>query len=468
MRLLPMILLIAACGESAITSPDPDPEPEVRTVQLSLESGGGQKAPQGLRVDAPVVIQARFETGELAPGVSVSANVTGGGGRVEQATAQTDAEGRASFEWTLGTGYSQSLRVQAEGSNAVLVSAVATYRYFQPPDDQDGWEVAAMDAPRPELLFAEVDGIRSGRWSGIHSLLIAHQGKLVFEEYWPGGNSSGQQINWDRFTAHEVQSASKSYRSALIGMAIDRGLIGGVDEPLSGFFPDYQFNAGKEAITLEHVLTMSTGLEWNESGAAAGNTSNHLSQMYRTPPSNWTGFVLNQPLQFTPGGTWVYNTGASIMLNDILARGTGMQVANFVREFMADPTESDVLPGVGNPLGAVTRPRDMLRLGQVFLSDGMWKETRVLSEDWVEESLTERFQFSGDVSYGYQWWMRTLRTRTPRTYRVQYASGNGGQYIILVDDLDLVIVSTGGNFGSSLMNQIWPILEQGVLAAFER
>ena len=143
-----------------------------------------------------------------------------------------------------------------------------------------------------------------------------------------------------------------------------------------------------------------------------------------------------------------------------------MQVADFVRENMASPLESANLPGVGNPLGASTRPRDMLKLGQVFLTRGMWKETRVLSEWWVDESLTERFQFSGGVGYGYQWWMRTLNTNAG-TYRVQYAAGNGGQYIILVRELDLVIVSTGGNFGSSLMDQIWSMLENGILPAFE-
>ncbi len=430
-------------------------------------SGSGQTALQAEMLANPIVLAVENLAGGRLSGIDVAAEVVEGDGELSAGQLQTDSDGTVAFTWTLGHEYNNTVRFSA-GDASTRVSAVARYRYFQPADDSDGWDTAALDQASAAPLFSVIDGVRSGLWKNIHSVLVAKGGKLVFETYFPGRNSNGQSVNWSRFTAHEVQSASKSYRSALIGMAIDRGLISGVDEPLSTFFPDHsqQFKDGKEAITLANVLTMSTGLQWDETGAAAGNTTNSLSQMYQTPSSNWTGYVLTKPLQYSPGTTFVYNTGASIMLNDILARGTGIQVADFVRENMATPLESANLPGVGNPLGASTRPRDMLKLGQVYLTRGMWKDTRVLSEWWVDESLTERFQFGDGVGYGYQWWMRTLRTDAG-TYRVQYAAGNGGQFIILVRELDLVIVSTGGNFGSSLMDQIWSMLENGILPAFE-
>lgn len=463
--LLAAVILASGCASDNPVAAEEQPAP----VQLTVKalSGSGQTARQSETLQNPVILVVEDPAGVRQVGVDVSGEIVEGGGELSETRLQTDADGKVSFQWTLGQEYNNTARFTA-GDASTRVSAVARYRYFRPANDQDGWETAALDEAAAAPLFSVIDGVRSGLWKNIHSVLIARGGELVFETYFPGRNSNGQAVNWSRFTPHEVQSASKSYRSALIGMAIDQGLISGVDEPLSTFFPDHsqQFKDGKESITLENVLTMSSGLEWDETGAAAGNTTNSLSQMYQTPASNWTGFVLTKPLQYSPGSTFVYNTGASIMLNDILARGTGIQVADFVREHMATPLESANLPGVGNPLGASTRPRDMLKLGQVYLTRGMWKNTRVLSERWIDESLTERFQFNSGLGYGYQWWMRTLNTDTA-TYRVQYAAGNGGQYIILVRELDLVIVSTGGNFGSSLMDQIWSMLENGILPAFE-
>jgi CubicO group peptidase (beta-lactamase class C family) len=466
-RAIVLLFLFSACGTDNPVDPAiGDSAPDAPRVNLTIVSGNGQTALQGEALADPLVIEARTESGEPQAGLVLTVTVSAGGGAVES-TYTTDSDGRASLLWTLGLDYTNSLEI-SDGASTITASAVSLFNYFQPPDGNDGWETESLDLAAAAPLFRVFDEVRNGRWSEIHSLLVAQHGKLVFEAYAPGKNSSGQRINWSRFAAHEVQSASKSFRSALIGIAIDQGFISGPDEPLSTFYPDFaaQFTDGKEAITLGHMLTMSSGLEWNEAGAAAGNTNNSLSRMYATPASNWTSFVLTLPLQYNPGSTFVYNTGASLMLADIVVRATGAPLRDFVDEFVADPLEIADLAGGANPLASAYRPRDMLKLGQVFLNGGTWKGRRIVSEAWVRTSLQERFQFSGDVAYGYQWWMRTLRT-TSASYRVQYAAGNGGQYYILIPDLDLVVVSTGGNFGSNLAGQIWTMMEQGILTAFE-
>lgn len=461
MTRLPLLLTLAVllgCSDNAPTSADPpDAAPSYR---LSVTSGNGQIALQGAAFEFPVTVKVT-DDGSPAPGVTVQATVTGGGGSVSESTQTTDADGRASFSWQAGLDYNQSLTFSV-GNATTLASGVTTYHYFPPPDVGDGWPLRALDPAVADPTFELVDEIRRGRWQKIHSLLIAHQGEFLLETYFPGQTSTGQQVNWNRATPHEVQSTSKSFRSSFIGLAIDRGLIRSVEEPLTTFFPDFssELTGRKAEITLEHVLTMSTGLQWDETGAAQGNSDNSLSKMYATPQSNWTRYVLSLPIQYTPGSSWVYNTGASLMLADILTRGTGTSGSEFVRDNMEQPMQMSTVTGHR------ILPRDMLKLGQLFLDGGTWQGARIISEDWVNESLTERFTFSNGQAYGYQWWMRTVSTNS-RNYRIQYASGNGGQFIILVPDLDLVVVSTGGNFGSGLMNQIWTMLEEGILPVFE-
>jgi CubicO group peptidase (beta-lactamase class C family) len=211
---------------------------------------------------------------------------------------------------------------------------------------------------------------------------------------------------------------------------------------------------------------MSSGIEWDETGVAAGNTDNSLARMYNLPLGDWTGYVLSQPMAYDPGAVYVYNTGASIMLADIVQRASGMLFVNFVHDFMQEPMEMTRLPGVGFTTGATILPRDLARLGQVYLRRGLWKDTRIVSESYVDDSFVERQVPGPGLGYGYQWWMRTLKT-DQASYRVRYASGNGGQFIIVVDELDAVIVFTGGSWGMIRMNQVFPLVESHVLPMLE-
>ena len=341
--------------------------------------------------------------------------------------------------------------------------------YNIPVVDNDGWLVndLGISDSKKTLLLNGIDKIRRGAYGEIHSLLIVHDKKLVLEKYYSGRNSNGQFINFDRFTKHEVQSSSKSFRSALMGIAIDKGFIDDVDSKLFSFFPELQHlrTPQKDKITLDHMLTMSSGLEWDEWSYSFGDPRNSLSTLYAKPASQWVSHILGLPLKYEPGSTFAYNTGASISLNTIIINSIPINYESFLRTYYTDLIESKDLPGLGYPLGASTTPRDMAKLGYIFLYDGKWKDIQVLSPEWIEKSITKRFQVNSTLGYGYQWWTRTLRTASTN-YDVFYANGNGGQFVIIIKDLDIVIVSTGGKFGTA-GDEIFNLIVQHVLPAFE-
>lgn len=320
-------------------------------------------------------------------------------------------------------------------------------RYTIPPADNDGWIVGDINLSdtKKSRLMDGIDRIEQKAYGEIHSILFVRNKELVFEKYFPGTNSQGQFINFDRFTKHEVQSASKSYRSLLIGIAIDKGYINGVEEKVFDFFPEHQnlLTSEKEDITLDHFLNMASGLDWNE-----GSSPNTLSQMYALPPNQWLEFLLSRDIEHTPGTTFDYNTGASIALNNIVIKSINTSFTTFLRDNYSNLIESQELPGVGYPLGGETTPRDMAKFGHLFMYNGKWKNTQVISESWVSESLTPKLQVNNALNYGYQWWHRTMNYRGV-PYDVNYANGNGGQFVIIIKDLDLIIVSTGGKFGTS-------------------
>lgn len=336
----------------------------------------------------------------------------------------------------------------------------------EPPDDNDGWEVGSLDLPQSKInyLLEGIDKVKHNEFGEMHSFLIVHNRKLVVEEYFPGVTSYGHHLNFDRFTKHEVQSAGKSFRSAMVGIAIDKGFIGGVDDKVFSFFPEYQDLAtpAKDEITLEDMLTMSSGLQWDE---GIEDASNNLSIMYGKPYVEWLGYVLGQPLAHEPGSTYVYNTGGSILLNNIIIKSIPTSFQSFLTTYYANLVESTEIPGVGSPQGDLTTPRDMAKLGYVFLYDGKWKDTQVISPAWIEASTQVRFQFDNNRGYGYQWWTRKLQSAT-KQYDVFYAHGNGGQFIMIIKSLDLVIVSTAGNFGTG-GNQAFDLIQSHVLPAFE-
>lgn len=266
--------------------------------------------------------------------------------------------------------------------------------------------------------------------NSVTSLLIQQKGELLSERYFNGMNE-GRSTN--------IKSASKSIISLLTGIAVDKGFIDSVNEPIRSYFKDY-FEANpdsvKENITIKDLLTMRTGLE---------TTSFHNYGRW-VVSDNWIKFALDQPMEESPGGDMVYSTGTSHLLSAILTKATGMSTKAFAQKYLFDPM--NIRPGgwdrdpQGYYMGGnnmALRPRDMLKIGQMVLDNGSYRGKRIVSEQWLQDSFQTytRSNFN-PYDYGYMWWKKPVGN-----YRVRFAWGFGGQYIFLIPALDAVVVMTG-------------------------
>jgi CubicO group peptidase (beta-lactamase class C family) len=278
----------------------------------------------------------------------------------------------------------------------------------------------------------------------VNSLLIDINGELILERYFDGMNAS-------RTT--NTKSASKSILSLLIGIAIDREYISSVDQTLDEFFPEYfQLNPDpvKDSISIKDMLTMRTGLE---------TTSFHNYGRW-VVSSDWVRFALDQPVESEPGGEMIYSTGTSHLLSVILTKSSGMSTRAFANKYLFRPM--DIVPGGwdrdpqgyfmgGNNLAL--RPADMLKIGRMVLNGGTYQGNQIVSENWLSDSFQvyTRSNFN-PYDYGYLWW-----SRKTGGYEILFAWGHGGQYILLIPELDAVMAITSNlvnNDGSRRYQQL--------------
>jgi CubicO group peptidase (beta-lactamase class C family) len=316
-----------------------------------------------------------------------------------------------------------------------------------------------------------------------HSLLIVKDQKLVFEEYWPGvdlepGTLSPVERSFDRRTLHYVASVSKSITSALVGIALDRGLIASVEDSLFSFFPDYTDLKREDngQITLKHLLSFSSGYDWNEHVYGFDDPRDSHYQMFNTPDP--VGFLLGRPVVSVPGSKFLYNSGDTNILGEIVRRASGSQtLVEFADRYLFEPLGIEVYDWVRLPLadavtfasgGASLRPRDMAKLGALYLNGGVWNGERIVSTDWVHASTQLTMPLVGDYrtlyGYGYNWWLGRSQYRDRK---VEYfrASGWGGQDVYVFPELELIIVFTAGGFYDTRPLNVNDIIEDYIFAA---
>jgi CubicO group peptidase (beta-lactamase class C family) len=254
-----------------------------------------------------------------------------------------------------------------------------------------------------------------------------------------------------------MRSVSKSVTSLLVGIAIERKLIAGVDEPVIGFFPEYSGlkTPGWDGITLRHLLTMSSGIKWDENRQWSDPASDepHLGS-----ESDPVGYVLAKPIAVPPDTIWNYNGGGSDLFGNIIERVSGKSLDDFAREALFAPLgiidwqwQKYDNGRFSAAAGLRLRPRDAARIGQLVLDHGVWNGRQIVPAAWVAQSVAPRFQtigyFGGLFFYGYQWWLgRTLTQEKEVTWIA--AVGLGGQRIFIVPDLELVVMTTSGLYTS--------------------
>lgn len=337
----------------------------------------------------------------------------------------------------------------------------AVYQYQIPEKTDDGWQTASLSdhGIDQELIHRMVGRIRSGEYTGISSVLLIRNSNLVLEEYFSNSN---------RNSLHSMRSASKSVTSALVGIAIDKGFIESVNEPILAYFPEYEgeidnWDERKRDITIAHVLTMTSGIKGNEDA------------MYSS--SDWIKFYLDQPLVAGPGEQFSYATSGVVSLGSVISRSSGMTIPEFTDQYLFKPlgiekyrwpiTNSRGNQGLAMTGGGLNlRPRDMAKFGQLYLNDGIWKGERLLSGSWIRESTTKHaISNHHGEDFGYLWRMID-RTVADQKIRSIEAWGNGGQFIMVIPSLRLVAVFTGENYGLfPEMEQPFEMMEHYVLPA---
>jgi CubicO group peptidase (beta-lactamase class C family) len=348
----------------------------------------------------------------------------------------------------------------------------------------DGIQLSSMSAEGIDsTLIQSLDSaIQKGIYPNIHSLLIARNNKLVHEKYWNGrdqawGNNLGVTIH-AKDSLHDIRSISKSIVSACIGIVVKQGKIKSVEQKVFDFFPEYaKLDTGlKSELSIKHLLTMSSGIAWNED-VPYDNPENSEIKMTRSPDP--IVYVLSQPMEFPPGKVWKYNGGTTQLLAAIIQKTTGKPVDEFAKEFLFEPLgitkfEWVKYPGTNLPAAASglrLRSRDLLKFGLLYYNKGDWKGEQIIPVNWVEESFQPHVSRPGSnktAAYGYQFWMAT-DTILNKPRPLVACVGNGDQRIFFDKTNSLVIVITAGNYNKwDIKNNSAAILKDYIYPALIR
>ncbi|MFW9788627.1 MAG: serine hydrolase domain-containing protein [Candidatus Thorarchaeota archaeon] len=304
----------------------------------------------------------------------------------------------------------------------------------------DGWMNSTLKEQglNEKLLDEMMDEIQTHAIR-IDSISIVRNGYMVFDKY--------PRTLYDADREHIIHSCTKSFTSALVGIAIAEGYIPGVDSKLVDLLPNRtmdNLDTWKESVTLEHLLTMTSGFEWDEWTEPYSSSENSHYQMYTS--GNPVQFYLDLPMAAEPGELWVYSSGASHLLGAIVAETTGVSLLEYAEQKLFTPlgiSTADVIWPIDNQGyyygsgGVYMLPRDMAKFGYLYLNNGTWDGEQVVPSEWVQASAETIIHFSEYEGYSYQWW-----TYQSEDVDVYSAVGFQGQNIFVVPELDMVVVFT--------------------------
>ncbi len=350
-------------------------------------------------------------------------------------------------------------------------------RLSAPQMREDGWATASVESAKLSAarLQAMESAVRSGEFKKITSVLIARQGKLVYETYFDGSDA----------TLRNTRSATKTVTGMLIGIALDKKLLAGVNEPVLKFFADKKPLANpdprKEKITIEDFLTMSSLLEcddWNQ--FSRGNEE----RMYLI--EDYVKFTLDLPIKGFPGWTsrpeaspygraFSYCTAGVATLGGVLERATKKPVPEFAQQNLFAPlgirkTGWQMTPSglamTGGGLGL--QSRDYLKLAQLYADGGVWNGKRVVTESWVKASIQPHAQIDDETRYGYLWWLKTFKSGD-RKFAAYFMTGTGGNKIFVFPEQEMTVVLTSENYRVREAHELSErLLSEYILASIEQ
>ncbi len=296
----------------------------------------------------------------------------------------------------------------------------------------EGWQTSPpeLQGMNAGILQALYEFIEEGDFP-LESLLIVRNGFLVYEHY--------PTAFYDEDDIHILYSSTKSITSTLIGIALQHGYLASVNEAIVDIFADRTIanqDFRKQAVTVEHLLTMTPGFEWSDN-----------SYIEMTSSGNWVQYVLDLPMIADPGSEWIYNSGASHLLSAIVNETSPIDTLTFAEMNLFNPLGISeylwLVDGQGIPNGGselYLTPRDMAKFGFLFLQNGIWAGEQILPLDWVSTASTAYTQVNIESGYGYQWWTSTALNAFE-------ARGYAGQRIMVLPEQNLVLVFTANDPG---------------------
>jgi CubicO group peptidase (beta-lactamase class C family) len=347
-----------------------------------------------------------------------------------------------------------------------------------PVATEDGWSIATPEDVGfdPAALCQWSERRIATPRDNIHAILVVRQGKLVFEHYYRGDDERGGrplgQVTYDRTMLHDMRSVSKTVTSLLVGIALEQQKLASLDQPIFDFFPEYADlrTPDKARITLRHLLTMSTGLDWDETRTPYTDPNNSAIRMIRSVDPY--RYVLSEPVVTPPGAKYNYSSGSTELLGAIIHKATGQHIDALARTVLFEPLGIVDFEWTRNSDGNAAaswglrlRPRDMAKLGQLVLAHGLWNGRQIVPRDYMDEATAPQIQGAGVYFYGYQMWVgRSLVNKREIDWTA--GVGLGGQRVFVIPSLDLVVVMTAGLYTSPLQNMLaFDILNDVVLPA---
>ncbi len=333
------------------------------------------------------------------------------------------------------------------------------YQYTPPPAEDDGWRVGTLaeagisEGPLKKLIAEVIDPpAKSVHDPYVHGMLIARHGKLVFEEYFHG---------FYRDKPHDTRSASKSLTATLVGAVIEHGAALSISTPvyqtIYGSHLPADLDPRKKKMTVENLLMMASGYYCDDRDPKAPGNEDTMQGQMEDP--DWYHYTLNVPMNANPGEQPAYCSADANLLGDVLQHATGRPLAELFQERIADPLQIkryylDLSP-TGDPYmggGIYWLPRDFMKLGEVMVDGGIWNGQRIVSADWARRA-TSPLENLRTIQYGYLWWSIAYPYKG-KTVHAFFAGGNGGQIVMGIPELELVVAFYAGNYSDPVLYKI--------------
>lgn len=337
----------------------------------------------------------------------------------------------------------------------------AQYHYKPPILLNDGWSIRDWRQSELDttLLYRFFNELHTTPHQ-LHSILIVQKGQLVLEEYFEGYSPQKK---------HDLRSVTKSITGILMGIALDKGYVKSIDDPVQAYFKDDPRFTQHPTLTIRHLLTMSTGLDCNDWDPTSKGQEDRVYKK-----RHWLQYFWQLPAIHPPGEVAHYCTMGQVVAMELIQQASAMPIERFAQRYLLEPLgihdvawkhtskRKNVLPSAKR---LYLSSRNLAKIGQLLLQKGRWKDQPLISPTWLEAMTATQVTITG-LNYGFLWWQIPLSTNQ-QTHVLQAATGNGGQYLLVVPKLDLVVVFTGGAYNSPHGKLPFEIMRRVILPLLE-